>query len=1002
MRFTAGEWQTLSKLFDEAMELPEEARANWLESLDTAYASLQPALRHMLVRQAKVETDDFLDTLPKFDDVLLGNPTPSPMQGLTAGVAVGPYRLRRELGRGGMGAVWLAERIDGLIKRPVALKLPHPAHYNSQLGERFSREREILAALAHPNIGKLFDAGVTAAGQSYLALEYVEGATITEYCDRKSLSVRNRLELFLQVLEAVQYAHSRLVIHRDLKPSNILVTDERKAVLLDFGIAKLIIDGEAKETELTQLGGRALTPDYASPEQIAGQAITTASDVYSLGIVLYELLTGERPYKLTRDARGALEEAILNAEPPKPSLAAKDAVKAAARSTTAKKLAKTLQGDLDTIVLKSLKKAPNERYATADAFAQDIERYLAGQAVLAQPESLWYRSRKFLSRNKLAAASTAAVFVALAAGLGAALWQAQLAGREARTAAAVQTFLEDIFRANSSLQPDPVKARETPARVLLDAGAAKISASLNDAAEAKVSVLATLADLYDDLGLTEQAVALQKQRVAVAKSTYGAWHAEVADALINLAGALHESSAVNERDAVLREAGAILDRRDDQRSRLRGELDLRLAEFYQSTDLAKTIDFAQRGVKIFRAYPASFSLVQLLTMEGIAYNARKEYREATASLVEAGNVAKALPAGARRTEPIIYAYLAEAQFNLDDFATAEVSYRQAWRAARSLRGEEHEDTIQTQLRLGTFLANTGRAEEGLVLLREAKDLVIRTKGAEDIFHLPRVLSNYGSARIQYGQIEAGVAELSTAIELRRRQRSGTRLLAQMQESEAPGLIALGRHSQAAALLDEASAIRSKIGDKPGSAQFVAIALARVELALATSYVDDAAKAIAGLMPEGDGGSVHLSHTLLPIAIARAKTALAAGRAEEAIDRAGAVRRALEASPSREYFKNYEAQSTLVEGKGRLLLRHLADALPLLKRAVDLDMELYDRERSPVLADAQLALADCYFDLGKRDEAKPLLAQAKAIHAAHSELGEQFKAPLRRVSARAQR
>ena len=993
-----AEAERLSSLLDQALDLAPEQRAAWLAELATRDPDTGAQVKALLASMAEADADRLLETR----DLLnrrLGTPVAAPVS--LEGRLFGPYRVLRLLGQGGMGSVWLAERADGLFSRKVALKLVHQSLMGgAALGERFARERAILAGLDHPRIARLLDAGVAEDGQPYLAIEYVEGTPLTVYCDVKRLPLPARIDLVVQVLSAVQHAHQNLVVHRDLKPSNILVTPQRQVRLLDFGIAKLMTEGAARETELTQLGGRVLTPEYASPEQIAGEPVTTASDVYSLGVLLYELLCGSRPYQLKRDSRGALEEAILTANPAKPSLSAITDDIANARSTTAKKLRQTLGGDLDTIVLKALKKNPAERYATADAFMQDLQRYVAGEVVTARPDSAGYRARKFLGRNKLAAASTAAVFVALAAGLGAALWEARVAGREARTSAAVQAFLEDIFRANSSLQPDPVKARETPARVLLDAGAAKISDSLKDAAEAKVSVLATLADLYDDLGLTEQAVALQRQRVALAKSTYGVWHAEVADGLINLAGALHESSSVNEREAVLREAGAILDRRGDQRSRLRAELDLRLAEFYQSTDLAKTIDFAQRGVKIFRAYPASFSLVQVLTMEGIAYDARKEYREAIAPLVEAGNVTKALPAGARRTEPIIYAYLAEAQFNLDDFAGAEASYRQAWRAAKSLRGEEHEDTIQTQLRLGTFLANSGRAEEGLALLREAKDLVIRTKGAEDIFHLPRVLSNYGSALIQHGQIEAGVAELSTAIELRRPQRSGTRLLAQMLESEAPGLIVLGRYPQAAALLNEASAIRGKIGDRPGSAQFVANALARVELALATSYVDDAAVAIEGLTAEGDGGPDHLSQTSLAVAIARAKTALAAaGRTAEAIDRPGAARRAIEASPSREYFKTYEAQATLVEGKGQQLLHHPGDALPLLKRAVVLDSELYDRERSPVLADAQVALADCYLDLGKRDEAKALLAQAKAIHAAHTELGEHFKAPLRRVAAR---
>ena len=260
------------------------------------------------------------------------------------GKQFGPYRVLALLGHGGMGSVWLAERVDGLFTRQVALKLVHPALKSRVMSERFAREREILASLNHPNIARLLDAGFAEDGQSYLALDYVAGTPLTTYCDEPRLSVRERLELFRQVLSAVQYAHAHLVIHRDLKPANILVTEEGQVQLLDFGIAKLLSEGEAKETELTQLGGRALTPDYAAPEQIAGAPITTAADVYALGVMLYELLTGERPYKLKRDSRGALEEAILEADPVAPSRTALQQAAAAARATTAKKLSSTLAG----------------------------------------------------------------------------------------------------------------------------------------------------------------------------------------------------------------------------------------------------------------------------------------------------------------------------------------------------------------------------------------------------------------------------------------------------------------------------------------------------------------------------------------------------------------------------------------------------------------------------------------------------------------------------------
>src|SRR6185436_14101596 len=328
--------------------------------------------------------------------------------GHAPGDLVGPYRLVRELGAGGMGAVWLAERADGLIQRSIALKLPHlVTPRRAELAERMAREREILAALDHRNIAKLFDAGLTAEGQPYLALEYVEGVPIDQYVrgagDAAALPLEQRLRLFLQVAHAVAYAHGKLVVHRDLKPANILVTANGGVRLLDFGIAKLLDDGEARATQLTRLSGGAFTPEYASPEQILGEPLTVASDVYSLGVVLYELLTGTRPYRLKRDSLGALEEAILQAAPARPSEIAPP------------ELRKALRGDLDTIVPKALKKNPAQRYATVNAFAEDLACYLQDRPVQARPDSSTYVLRKFVARNRLAVGASAATLLVIVA-----------------------------------------------------------------------------------------------------------------------------------------------------------------------------------------------------------------------------------------------------------------------------------------------------------------------------------------------------------------------------------------------------------------------------------------------------------------------------------------------------------------------------------------------------------------------------------------------------------
>ena len=427
MALSIRQMMTMSRLLDESLPLSAPERRTWLDALAPEFHDLLPALEEALLPSAaRAAGGDTLGTLPKFRQL---DPE-GRAAGVLPGMRLGPYELIRPLGTGGMAEVWLAHRIDGAFEREVALKLPLLAPFRGDLEQRFAREREILASLSHPNIALLLDAGFASSGQPYLALEYVIGRPLTTHCDEHGLSIRARLELFQQVLRAVQYAHTHLVIHRDLKPSNILVTEEGRVQLLDFGIAKLLSDGEARETELTRLSGRALTLDYAAPEQIAGAPITTATDVYSLGVILYSLLTAERPYRLKREARGALEEAILNEEPLAPSRMAAGGVAAAMRGVTARKLAGLLKGDLDAIALKALKKPPGERYVTADAFEADIARYLRGEVVLAQRDRVVYRAAKFMRRHWVGIAAAGVLLLSLAAGLLATAYEARLASAE--------------------------------------------------------------------------------------------------------------------------------------------------------------------------------------------------------------------------------------------------------------------------------------------------------------------------------------------------------------------------------------------------------------------------------------------------------------------------------------------------------------------------------------------------------------------------------------------
>jgi hypothetical protein len=354
------------------------------------------------------------------------------------------------------------------------------------------------------------------------------------------------LRLFLQVLRAVQYAHTNPIVHRDLKPANILVKNDGDGRLLDFGIAKMLTEGEANETELTRIGGRALTLYYASPEQIAGDTITTASDVYSLGVIFYELLTGERPYKLKRDTRSSLEDAILIFAPARPSQTATDEAKARTRSTTRGRLARSLKGDLDSIALKALQKQPTARYATADAFAQEIERYLAGEPVLAQPESACYRTRKFVLRNKLAVGATVGVVVALSISLGVALWETHIATAEERraqteaaTSKALNDFLQNDLLAQASARtqsgpnsrPDP----DLQVRDALDRAAARITAKFDSHPTVEASVRHTIGLTYRTSASTLESQQQLDRALDLRRRVLGSEHTDTLSSMSELA-----------------------------------------------------------------------------------------------------------------------------------------------------------------------------------------------------------------------------------------------------------------------------------------------------------------------------------------------------------------------------------------------------------------------------------------------------------------------------------
>jgi len=421
------EWHSLSPYLDQALAMTDDERGAWLLSLGEQNPTLAAQLRALLDEHRVLAEEGFLEKGQ------FGLPNTAGL----AGQSVGPYQLISQVGQGGMGSVWLAERSDGRFERRVAVKFLNVALVGRGGEARFKREGSILGRLRHEHIAELVDAGVSASAQPYLVLEYVEGDHIERYCDERKLDVEARVRLVLDVLAAVAHAHSNLIVHRDLKPSNVLVSRDGQVKLLDFGIAKLL-EGEGQDgapTLLTVEGGRAMTPEYAAPEQVTGAPVTTATDVYALGVLLYVLLTGQHPAGAGTRSAADLVKAIVDTEPTRPSEVVAPAKanaeqatsNAGRRTTTPDKLSRLLRGDLDTIIAKALKKNPPERYASVTALADDLRRYLRHEPISARPDTPAYRTAKFVRRNRTAVALAALAFAATLAGVAGTLLQAHRA-----------------------------------------------------------------------------------------------------------------------------------------------------------------------------------------------------------------------------------------------------------------------------------------------------------------------------------------------------------------------------------------------------------------------------------------------------------------------------------------------------------------------------------------------------------------------------------------------
>ena len=744
-------WQRLSPLLDELFELEAHDRARRLDELRADDPDLAVELEALIALE--VGQEDFLS-----------EPVVSPQRGVLPGNEVGPYRLERLLGEGGMGQVWLAARADGLYQRRVALKLLRPGLADTNLRVRFTRERQILARLAHPHIARLLDAGISADGLPYLALEHVDGAPITDYCREHRTPVETRLRMFGQICEAVSHAHANLIVHRDLKPSNILVTPAGEVRLLDFGIAKLLDTDPAPEQ--TRTGVRAFTLHYAAPEQIRGEPVTTMTDVYSLGVVLYELLSDQKPYRPKRESDAAWEEAILTGDPLRPSLALQRTADARRNDPDApamRRRARMLAGDLDNIVLKTLSKTPEQRYPSVEALAQDLQRHAAGRPVHARSQSLNYRMAKYIGRHRWALGSGGLVALMLTASLGVVAWQAREAVREAARAQAMQDFMVGVFeRAGGTRDGDPLNLRQ-----LLATAVERGDRELARQPRALAELLGVIARLRTGLGDYDEASALLERQATLIAGT---------DAPPSL-----QLESLTQRGRVLRMLGdddgcrALMEPSLAMAQREQAQLPPQVTEFYSQLgrcrraggQLQGARQLFERSLSLRRTHHADpvGEVENLMDLAGLYADAG----QTDTALAEFDAARRKLRAEAGDRHPLlvdIHRNLARLHRARGELAPARQQLLEALAIATDLNGPGHMTTLAVERQLASVLADEGRHAEAIARLESVQEQLAGRHG-DDHPVLADGYARLGRLAWERGDLPAATTALRRALALRR-------------------------------------------------------------------------------------------------------------------------------------------------------------------------------------------------------------------------------------------
>jgi serine/threonine-protein kinase len=735
---TPERWARIDALFDVALDCSPYERRDFLDD-----ACDDPEIRKVVLELlAATESEEaFLDVpvgqrsgalWDDFADHLTDRDARAPAEE----DRIGPYRLLEAVGHGGSSVVYRAERTDGAFDQTVAVKLLTARTDSRRVLERFEHEQQVLADLAHPHVARLYDGGATEAGRPYLVMEYVDGTPLDRYCDENRLSVEERLRLFATVAETVHHAHRNLVVHRDLKPSNILVPEvdgRPQPTLLDFGIAKIL---DETAPGLTRTGERWMTPEYAAPEQVKGEAITTGTDVYQLGVVLYELITGHRPYRARGRSVYEIERAVCEEAPTPPSTVVTQprdddtppGALSHARATDPATLRRTLRGDLDAIVLKALRKEPAARYASAEALVDDVRRHLDGRPVRARRGSWGYYARKFVARHASAVAGAAAILLLV---LGFGLYHTQRlaaernrAQREAQTSEAVTSFLVDLFRQSS---PYVTPTDTTTLRDFLAGGAEEVE-RLSGQPAIQARLFATLGEVHQNLGRYERSERLLERALSLERRVHGNRHPETAAALERLAWTLKDVGAYERADSLLARSLSIL--------RASG-----------GPDSLRALAYNGRGVIAF---------------EQSRYDAAETWHRRALALRR-----QLYPDGA---PPLAYSLynLAVTRHEQDAHDEAERLYREALAVARTHLPPKHPETTRILGDLGRLLMETGRYDEAAPFLTDVL-AVNRDVLGPDHPRIPIDLNNLASLYARDGDPAAAEPLFREALQRRRDQ-----------------------------------------------------------------------------------------------------------------------------------------------------------------------------------------------------------------------------------------